>query len=237
MDFELLKAEWQTRDQGLEQALRINTRMLRLSLLEQHRREISKWGWVDKYEIIAGTPVLIYLLWFLSHYFARLEFALPAWALLAWTLSLPILNHKQRHALQALDFSQPVTTVQKQLAVLKGQRLSVLKWAFLIGQIVWFIPFLIVLLQGVFGVSLYQKSDHFIVPSLIGGVLFIPLAILVSKLLSGRLQHSARFQAFTDSLAGEDFKKTREFLKRIAEFEELPEEENRTISPGSNKQC
>jgi len=224
MDLDLLKAEWQARDQRLEQALRLNTQMLRMSLLEQHRREIAKWGWVDKYEIIAGTPVFIYLIWFLGHYIGNWQFALPAFALLAWTIALPILNHRLRHALQDMDFGQPITAVQKQLAVHKARRLNLFKWAFLLGQIVWFIPFLLVFFKGVFGVDLYLKTENFIGPSLIGGVIFIPLAIGISKLLSGRLQHSARFQAFTDMLAGKDIIQTRQFLDRIAQFEEIPDD-------------
>ncbi|BBB67697.1 hypothetical protein UNDYM_3444 [Undibacterium sp. YM2] len=224
MDLDLLKAEWQARDQRLELAVRMNTQMLRLSLLEQHRREIAKWGWVDKYEIIAGTPVFIYLIWFLSHHIGNWQFALPAFALLVWTIAMPICNHRLRHALQDMDFGQPVTVVQKQLAEHKARRLSLLKWAFLLGQIVWFIPFILVLFKGVFGVDLYLKTSNFIGPSLLGGFLFIPLAIGMSKLLSGRLQHSARFQAFTDMLAGNDIIRSRQFLARIAQFEETPEE-------------
>ncbi|MFZ6759093.1 hypothetical protein ACO0K9_17940 [Undibacterium sp. Ji50W] len=224
MNLDLLKTEWQARDQGLEQAVRLNTQMLRLSVLEQHRREISKWGWADKYEIIAGTPVFIYLIWFLSHYIMDIKFALPALAILAWTIALPLLNHRQRHALQDLDFSQPVTTVQRQLAELKARRLNLFKWAFLLGQIIWFIPFLLVLFKGVFGVDLYQKTQNFIFPSLMVSVLFIPVAIGISKLLSGRLNRSASFQAMTDSLAGEDYKQTQRFLKKLNQFEEVPVE-------------
>ncbi|MCH8619782.1 hypothetical protein [Undibacterium sp. TS12] len=224
MDLELLRAEWKARDQNLEQAVRMNTQMLKLSLMEQHRRDIKKWGLVDKYEIVAGIPVFIYLIWFLSHYITRLEFALPAFALLAWTIAMPLLSHSQRHALQAMDFGQPVTIVQKQLMILKSRRLALLKWAFLLGQVVWFIPFLLVFFKGMFGVDLYQKTDHFIGPSLLFSVLFIPLAIAVSRLLSGRLNRSPGFQAFTDTLAGEDFKKTRAFLTKIAQFEEVPAE-------------
>jgi len=222
MNLDLLKAEWQARDQGLEQAIRMNTQMLRLSLLEQHRRDIRKWGWVDKYEIVAGIPVFIYLIWFLSHYIMDLKFSLPALAILAWTITLPLLNHQQRHALQDLDFAQPITSVQRQLAELKARRLNLFKWAFLLGQIVWFIPFLLVLFKGVFGIDLYQKTQNFIFPSLMISLMFVPVAIGISKLLSRRLNRSASFQAITDSLAGEDYKQTQSFLKKLAQFEKTP---------------
>ncbi|MFZ6742048.1 hypothetical protein ACO0LC_02370 [Undibacterium sp. JH2W] len=224
MNLDLLKAEWVARDQRLEQAVRMNTQMLRLTLLEQHRRDITKWGWTDKYEIIAGTPVLIFLIWFLGHHISEWQFALPAYAMLAWTAAMPVLNHRLRHALQEMDFGQPITMVQKQLAEHKARRLSLFKWAFLLGQIVWFIPFIVVFFKGVFGVDLYLKTENFIGPSLIAGILFIPLAIAVSKLLSGRLKHSARFQAFTDMLAGNDIIQSRQFLSKIAQFEEMPRE-------------
>lgn len=224
MNLDLLKAEWDARDQRLEQAVRMNTQMLRLSLLEQHRRDIAKWGWTDKYEIITGIPVVVYLIWFLGKHISEWQFALPALALLAWTIPMPILNHRLRHALQDMDFGQPITVVQKRLAEHKARRLNLFKWAFLLGQVVWFIPFIIVLFKGVFGVDLYLKTENFILPSLTGGILFIPLAIGVSRLLSGKLTHSARFQAFTDALAGKDIIQSRQFIARIAQFEETPVE-------------
>lgn len=127
------------------------------------------------------------------------------------------------------SYSTGFMTVQKQLAEHKARRLKLLKWAFLLGQIVWFIPFILVLFKGLFGVDLYLKTENFIGPSLIGGVLFIPLAIGISKLLSGRLKHSARFQAFTDTLAGKDIIQTRQFLSKIAQFEEMLDETSTSV--------
>lgn len=225
MNLDLLKAEWDARDARLEQALSLNTNMLRLSLVEQHRRDIAKWGWVDKYELIAGVPIFIYLLWFMSHFYMDLKFALPCLSMLIWIIVIPILNHQQRHALQDLDFSLPVMSLQKRLSEIKAARLRLFKWAFLLGQIVWFIPFLLVLFQGLFGVDLYVKTQNFIAPNLVFGVIFIPLAIGISKLLSGRLEGSVRFQAFTDMLAGKDFQNTRSFLKKLQQFEETPVDE------------
>ncbi|MFZ6658358.1 hypothetical protein [Undibacterium sp. TJN19] len=226
MNLDLLKAEWTARDARLEQALSLNTNMLRLSLVEQHRREIAKWGWVDKYELIVGVPVCIYLIWFLLNFTSQVQFALPCALMLLWTMVFPILNHKQRHRLQALDFSTPIMSLQKQLGELKAARLRLLKWAFLLGQIVWFIPFLLVFFKGVLGVDLYVKTQNFIFPNLVFGIVFIPAAIGISKLLSGRLGRSGRFQEFTDMLAGKDFQHTRLFLEKLQQFEQLPEDDD-----------
>jgi hypothetical protein len=75
------------------------------------------------------------------------------------------------------------------------------------------------MLKGLFGVNLYQVSKNFIAPSLIGGVAFIPIALIAAKFISPRLNKFPRFRAFTDMLAGNDLQRTREFLDKLSKFE------------------
>jgi hypothetical protein len=220
MDLEQLQTEWRERDQHLERLMRINNDLLRNNLIEQHQREIRRLGLLDRYEILTGLPIFIFLVWFIAKHTQQWQFLLPAFILLAWTIALPTLNYQSRHRLHALDFGLPMTVLQTELSYLKAYRLRLLKWALLVGQLIWHIPFLIVFLKGMFGVDLYQVSENFIVPSLIGGTLFIPFALLVGRYLSPRLQTMSWFQRLIDLLAGKDIAQSQLFLNKIDRFRE-----------------
>lgn len=219
LNFDELQGEWAARDRALDDRLQLNTALLRQMLINQHRQSM-RLGFFDWYELIVGGPLLVFLIWFVGGHLQAPEFLLPGAALLAWTIALPLMSWRQRRDLRALDYELPVLQRQQRFETLRLNRLQLFKWAFLLGQLLWFIPFLIVFLKGVFGVNLYLVSKNFIGPSLIGGVLFIPLAIGLAKLLPERVWQGPRMRAFGDMLAGRDIAETRGLLEQLRRFEQ-----------------
>jgi hypothetical protein len=129
---------------------------------------------------------------------------------------------RNRKAVRDLDYGMPLVTLQAKVEGLKMERVRAFKWAFLTGQVVWSMPFLIVLFEGLFGVDLYSVSDfmpRFIAWNVIGGIAFIPIAIVASRKLGGHLQRNTLFARFTDAIAGRDVVAAREFLARLERFE------------------
>lgn len=111
---------------------------------------------------------------------------------------------------------------QSQIEQIKIARLTTFKWAFLTGQLLWWIPFVLVLFKGLLGVDLYTVSAFmptFIAWNIGFGVAFIPVALWASKLLVGKLGGLPKFQKFTDGIAGSDVVAAREFMVKLAEFE------------------
>ena len=79
------------------------------------------------------------------------------------------------------------------------------------------------LFKGVFGASLYTQPvwvQDFKLWNIVGGLLFIPMAVFLSRFLGPRLNALPRFRAFTDNRAGADMLTAREFLQRMQKFEE-----------------
>lgn len=217
-----LKNEWVARDRKLEESLRVSTWLLRESFLEKHRANIGRAGRGGLFAILFSIPFLGFFGWFIANHINQPEFLLPALLLQAWTVVMLVLDIRQGEALRKLDYGQSVLALQRQIEQTKIARLRVFKWAFLTGQMLWWVPFVIVLFKGLLGVNLYTLSAFmpgFLAWNIAFGLAFIPFAMWASRLLVGRLGTAPRFQRFTDSIAGRDVVVAREFLDKLARFE------------------
>ena len=216
-----LKTEWMARDRQLETQLRMNTLLLRETLLEKHRAKLGRATAGNVFQILITIPFLAFFGWFIARHISEPEFLLPAVLLQAWTVVMLALNIHQRNQLRGLDYGRPVLELQSQVEQIKIARLNTFKWAFLTGQLLWWTPFVLVLFKGLFGVNLTTVSafmPRFIAWNIAFSVAFIPFALWASKQLAGRLAGSPRFQKFTDGIAGSDVLVAREFLGKLAGF-------------------
>ena len=216
-----LKTEWMARDRQLETGLRMNTMLLRETLLENHSANLGSASAGNVFQILFSIPFLAFFGWFIVGHIDQPAFLLPAVLLQAWTVVMLALSIQQRGQLRGLDYGRPVLELQSQIEHIKITRLNTFKWAFLTGQLLWWIPFVLVMFKGLFAVNLYTVSAFmptFIAWNIAFGVGFIPFALWASKQLSGRLGGSPRFQKFTDGIAGSDVAVAREFLGKLARF-------------------
>ena len=216
-----LKNEWLARDRQLETSLRMNTLLLREALLEKHSTRVGRAAAGNLFQILLSIPFLAFFVWFIACHLDQPAFLIPAVLLQAWTVVMLALTIQQRDALRDLDYSRPVVALQGEIEQIKIARLITFKWAFLTGQLLWWIPFVLVVFKAL-GVDLYTVSafmPRFIAWNIAFGVAFIPLAMWGSRLLVGRLGGSPRFQRFTDGVAGSDIAVARGFLAKLALFE------------------
>lgn len=220
-----MKTEWMARDRQLEATVRMNTLLLRETLLDKHGAALRRGGAGNVLQILFTIPFLAFFGWFIARHLGEPAFLLPAVLLQVWTVVMLALGIQQRIALRDLDYSRPVVDLQSQVEQQKVARLRIFKWAFLSGQLLWWIPFVVVLFKGVLGVNLYVVSSfmpRFIAWNIVFGLAFIPLALWASKRLVGRLGASPRFQKFTDGIAGSDIVIARNFLAKLKQFEQEP---------------
>ena len=222
MTLDQLKTEWAARDRLLQVSIRLHGRLLRESFVDKHRTRMERLAAGGNFELLFALPFLAFFGWFIARHIAQPEFLLPAVALQAWTLVFAVLGIQQRQKLQNLDYGQPVIELQRSVERLKIARLATFKWAFLTGQLLWWVPFVLVLFKGLFGVNLYTVSTfmpRFIACNILFGVAAIPCAIWASRRIGDRCGGSERFRKFTDGIAGRDIAAAREFLDRLARLE------------------
>lgn len=216
-----LKTEWMARDGQLETQLRMNTLLLRDTLLQKHSGKLGRPTAGNVLQILFSIPFLAFFGWFIARHIDQPTFLVPAVLLQAWTVVMLALTMHQRSQLRGLDYGRPVLELQSQIEQIKIARLNSFKWAFLTGQLLWWIPFVLVLFKGLLGVNLTTTSAFmptFIACNIAFGVAFIPFALWASKQLAGQLEGSPRLQKFTDRIAGSDVVVARAFLGKLARF-------------------
>jgi hypothetical protein len=221
-DLEQLRSEWMARDAKLEGAIRLNAWFARDAWLEKQRAQVLRHAPWNRFERASFVLTAALLGWFLARNYHDMKFFLPAFLLMAWTIVMAIAGIRQRRAMRDLDLGKPLVVLQKEFATLRLERLQTLKWAFLTGQIVWWVPFVIVLFKGALGVNLYALSDfmpRFMAWNIVAGILFIPLALWLTGRYGAILQRAKLGERFTDLLAGADIAAARAFLDRLARFE------------------
>jgi hypothetical protein len=136
--------------------------------------------------------------------------------LLVWTaLTLgAALIEKQR--LQALDFTQPVLSLQQSLASAKLRRLAQLRWAFITGHVLWCVPFFVVLMKGLVGAPLLDGDGLTVMAwAAFWTAVPIPFELALMRWAGRRWQGRAGWTRITDALAGDDIAALRALLVRL----------------------
>jgi hypothetical protein len=126
---------------------------------------------------------------------------------------------RQQQALRNLDFGLPLLELQARVEALRIARIRSFNFAFLTGQIVWWIPFVVVI-AGACGSNLYMFPQFRIYAAwnIAGGIAFIPLAMWLSHRYGERLSRSSIMRQIADSIAGRDIAVAREVLEKLRRF-------------------
>ena len=221
-DLESLRADWAERDRRLTDALRLNLDLQRWSAVDSGKAALRRAGAFRGLDLAIWIVFLAGFGAFLASHFGQWRFFVPALALQLWTLAMGVVTLREREALLAIDFSRPPTELQPDLARLRIARARSLRWALLTGQVVWWIPFAIVVFKGLLGVDLYAVSSFmpkFMAINLAAGLAFIPAALLAGRLIGPRLAGAPLSHKVLDSLLGRDLAEARALADRVAHFQ------------------
>jgi len=222
MELDELKAEWRVRNAVLERELKQQSVMLRDSFVERRLERIRRRGAMGPFSLVVYVAFLAGFGLYLADSWGRWEFFAPGLLLMIWTVVMGALTIREQQELRAVDFAAPVLEIQQKLARLGATRARTFQWAFLTGQILWWIPFVIVVMWGVFGVDLYRVSDfmpRFMAINIGVGLVLIPVLLWVSHLVGPRLAASAAGSSILDGVIGRDLAEARALAQRLAQFE------------------
>lgn len=222
MELDDLKAEWAKRDRALEQNLKMQTALMRDVLVEKQLNKLRRRNARNVFEFAIYLAFVIGFGAFLAANWGRWEFFIPALLLDIWTITMGAVTFAERARLSAVDFSAPVLDIQKRLAALRAERARAFQWAFLTGQVLWWTPFFIVLIWGLFHIDLYRVSDfmpRFIAINIGAGLALIPALLWVAHVIGPRLANSAIARSVLDGVTGRDLAEARAIAQRLAQFE------------------
>lgn len=220
MTLDELRNEWADRGRRLDERLRLSTNLLRDDWIERQRERVRKLGQFGKASMAVWIATMVLLGYFLATHAKQPDLFVSALVLDIWVIVTGIAGVRQQQALRNLDFALPIVELQAEVESLRIARIRSFNGAFLTGQIVWWIPFVVVLIAGVFGVNLYSSPQFrvFAAWNLAGGVAFVPAAIWLARRYGERLSQSSIVRHIADSITGRDIAAAREYLEKLRRF-------------------
>lgn len=203
MELDELKTIWAKQSESFELKLRMN----------ELRWPMRRFALLAAGGSVLGLLALTWLGSFIYEHWTEPRFAIPGAVVHLWIVAMLAASVRQVWMALNVDYGQPVTEIQKQIEELRIFRMRVTKWALLSGQLVWWIPFVIVTFKGVWGVDLYRYlSPTYLIVNFAFGLAVIPVAIWVSRRFAG-------WNWLTRELSGYNLNRAAEFLASVSAFE------------------
>jgi hypothetical protein len=220
MDVDVLQAKWAEHDRKLEASIRLNRQLLMATTMNRVRTPLRRFAFFVGLEAAVGLVLPGVLGRFIYAHWTEPRFVLPAVALDVWAIAnVAALFREMAMALQ-INYDNPIATIQTQLESLRVLRVRVTQWALLTGQLVWWVPFTIVALEGFWGVDAYHVFGGIVLAvNVLFGLAIIPMAIWASRKFGDRMGRSPSIQRLMRELAGYNLNAATRFLATLSEFE------------------
>jgi hypothetical protein len=220
MELDELKQKWAEHDRKLEVNIRLTRQLLTATKMNRARSALQRLAVFLALESVVAIAVIIVLGSFVGGHIAMVRFAIPAAALDLFEIATLIVLIQQIRLALYIDYSKPVTAIQKQLESLRMLHIRHLQWTLLLAPLLW-TPLLIVALQGFLRVDAYKTvGAAYLLANLLFGLAIIPLAIGLSKKFGDRMDRSPKIQWLMKELAGYNLNAASDFLATLSEFEE-----------------
>jgi serine/threonine-protein kinase len=219
MNIDELKEKWGAYDRKLDHAIRLNEARVRMIDV---RGSLFGVFWAGAGGLMLNGVAVMLLGDFIAGHLGQPEFWIPALALDGFVVAHIALAVRQLLALQALDYSAPVVTIQRKLAALRLLRVRIVKWTLWLSPLLW-TPLLIVGLEGILGLNVYEALPvSYLAANLGFGLAFLAIMMWLARRFAGRLKNSPWLETLMDYLAGRRLTQARLALKEIADFEREP---------------
>jgi hypothetical protein len=215
-----MKSAWDAQDRKIDEVLRINRQLLAVAKLDRLRTPLRRFMTGLGIEIALLALALLVVGNFIAGSVAELRFVWPAAALDLWLILALAFTVRQFVAARRIAFEKPVAVLQREIADLRILRLHALRWELLTGQIVWWVPFLILALKLLFGIDAYQYlSATFIAVNLLFGVALIPVAIWLAKRYGRAWAGSPFMRKLGDVIAGRSLTAAQNYAVALSDFD------------------
>ena len=219
MDLDELKDKWAEYDRKLNENLRLNRQFFKATRLSRVRSALRRFAIILGLEAPFWFLCIVALGHFLYRHITLLRFALPAAILDLYVIANFAALSKQIMDALHINYEKPITAIQKEVESLHVLRLRYI-WVSIVGGFVVWIPFVIVIFKGFFGLDAYRLlNTAWIIANVLFGLGIAAVAIWLSRNLSERMSHHPGIQRFMRNLAGHNINKAREFLAALSEFE------------------
>jgi hypothetical protein len=211
-----MKEVWRAYDKKLDQSIRLNRDLLNAGTLSKAHSAAQRMSWALGLEAVMWFVMIVSLGSFISHHVRTLRLSLSAAALDIYAIAMLAATIRQIVALRKVDYSRAVTSIQKQLEMLRVLRIRIMQRALLGGTVVW-APFLIVAARAFLGLDIVNSLWLWV--NVTFGLCLIPLAVWLSKVFGERMGRFPFIQRVMNDLAGRNLNAASEFISKLSEFE------------------
>jgi hypothetical protein len=221
MELDAMKAHWVEYDGKLDLTIRLNRQLVVSAKIGRVQTPLRRFAALSGAGALFGLAVVVALGNFNYEHWAEPRFALPGLTLQAWMIAMLAASVRMMTRALRIDYEMPVAEIQKKIEHLRALRIRVTKWALLTGQVVWWTPFLIVALEGIWGVDAYKVfGGGFLVSNVAFSLAAIPLAIWVSRRFGARAGGSPSMRWLMRELGGYNLNAAQNSLGEVKEFAE-----------------
>jgi hypothetical protein len=144
------------------------------------------------------------------------RFVLPAIAIDLYFIANLVMHAKQAHLLAGLDYTGPVTKIQRRIDQLVRLRIRFAQWLAMTMVLIW-VPVSIVVAKAFLGLDLYALSPIWLLANAAAGLSCIPIVLwLASRVALGKMVRPSQW--FLREVAGENIGAVKNFLDHLSDL-------------------
>lgn len=219
MQLDDLKQVWAAHGADLERSLAINERLLREMLLRKVRSAFLPFQVVRTLEAALGIATIVASMVVLTNHFADPRYLIMAGGLAVLAGYVTGLCAYSLRLTATIDYSHPVTTLQRTIERIRLADYRALKWTLLLGIVAW-LPIALILFEALTGFDALARVG---LAWLVANILFGFVCLGIGQALSRRyVEHTdlnPRARCIVESLSGRAVRSATQHLVELAQFE------------------
>ena len=220
MELDDLKRSWEQHDRKLDASIRLNTRLLRGSVLGKAEAALKRLSRLLQVELVLSLGAAVWLGSFLWEHAVEGRFLIPALMLHLSVIALIATCIRQIVAISEVDYGAPIVAIQRRLESLRIERIRTTKWTLLLAPLLW-TPVFITGAMGFFNVDVYALfGATWVVANMLFGLLVIAAGVWISRRYAGRMERSTWLRGMMQDITGQNLTTANEYLRSLAEFED-----------------
>ena len=221
MELDALREKWAEQDRRLEASVRLNQKLLREVKMSRVRSPLRRFAWMVGGGAALELVGIALTGAFLVAHWDEPRFLVPALLLDGWLIAMLVSAVRQLVLWRGIDYEQPIGRIQRQLEELRVLRVRTVKWGLLTGQLVWWVPWVVVAMKGFLGVDAYEMFGYgFVLVNLAFGWAMIPLAVWVARRYGEEMGGWPVMRGLARDLSGREVEGAIAFLGTLEDFEE-----------------
>jgi hypothetical protein len=219
MELDDLRQRWMEHDRRLDEALRLNRRLLLTADLGKTKSAMQRLRAAIAAGIGLDVLILVALGRFIGEHLSEPRFLVPALTLHLAALGTLISGIVQWMRAGTLNYDAPVVELQRRFESLRVLRIRTTQAELLLAGVLW-PPLLIVGLRWGFGVDAYALlGTGYLIVNLVFGLALALGVVWVCRRFEARLSRSPLVRSIARDIAGKSLTRAMEQLERLAAFE------------------